>query len=462
MPGMVEQRMSRQSTRWAATAALATAAHTSIANAQCYLQVFDGGDLRRQFGFSVALLANAAPGGIAALAIGEPGPYSGWSGYIWVYSTLDGSLLSGRQGEHVDSDYGFAVAALGDVDGDGADDLIVGAPGYEPYGRAYVYSGATHHRLCYFEGMFHGDGLGMAVSGVQDLDGDATPDILVGVPGFDGYTQAGAIFVYSGATGDLIGIVEDPTYTALGSHVSDLGDIDGDGYGDFLCSMGQRVIAVSGRTFGEIWNIHEPDNTYGDAISGLGDVDGDGIPDFAASAPAFSDPHWLGGKVWVYSGATGEVIWERDAASDDERLGTCLGRSGDIDGDGRADIIVTTTDEVQIISPFHDRVLRRFNNIDGWGGEVSSVAGVADADGDGRPDIAIGLRLGGFDGGGQAYVYKGWPTADFNADATVNSQDFTAFLNEFAAGGRWADQNGDGTVNSQDFVAFLNAFVAGC
>lgn len=103
--------------------------------------------------------------------------------------------------------FGFSASSAGDVDGDGYDDIVVGAPlsnaGGSASGRVYVYSALSGQLLSQFSG-YPGEQIGMSVAGIGDLDGDGKSDLAV-----VGRVQASsgnqeAVFIHSTANGDLL------------------------------------------------------------------------------------------------------------------------------------------------------------------------------------------------------------------------------------------------------------------
>lgn len=265
------------------------------------------------------------------------------------------SVLLTLTGEAAGDYFGWVSADLGDIDGDGARDFVVGAPfnaaGGRSAGRLYVYSGKTGAQL------FLGTGenrslLGFSVSSAGDVDGDGVNDVIAG--GSQAGLQAagvgpGLARIYSGKTGahirTLIGEQVDDTF---GFAVWSAGDVDKDGRSDVIVGApgsdaqgdkSGRAYVFSGATGGTLFAFTGPaaGELFGTAVSGLGDLDGDGYPDLAVGARNAGPAQR--GRVYVYSGKNGSLMRQFEPAPTGAELGGFfVSSAGDVDKDGVGDI----------------------------------------------------------------------------------------------------------------------------
>lgn len=397
------------------------------------------------------------------------------SGRLYVYSGRTGSLLYSFDGPLATSNLGYSMADAGDVDGDGVHDILGGARGNQggaSAGNAYVYSGATGAIVLAVTGEELREGFGHAVSGIGDINGDGRDDFVVGAPLTDGDAgfNAGRAYVISGIDGAIIRIHKGAAASdQMGSGVAGVGDINGDGVPDYAVGVQKggptshgSCSVFSGADGSLIHELLAEDtgSSFGQFfVGGVGDFNRDGVPDIYVGDYADS-------RAYVFSGADGTQLFNVEGAPG-EGLG-CGRGAGDVNGDGHADLAVGAythnapngTGRIYIFSGCNGAVLRTITSDRGSNEQLGfDAVGMADTDGDGLPEI-----LGAAGGGNRVYVIKGnfHPIPDFNHDGRTDTQDVIAFLNAWAAGDPRADFNTDGAVNTQDVIAFLNAWVSGC
>ncbi|MEZ6195873.1 MAG: hypothetical protein R3F20_09100 [Planctomycetota bacterium] len=300
------------------------------------------------------------------------------TGRVTVFSGIDGSVIRTFDGTGIGDELGTSLASAGDIDGDGIEDLIVGArsndDGGLQAGSVYVFSGASGALLHQFMGAV-GDELGLSVAGPGDVNGDGVPDIVSGSPYADfPVVNAGYVRVYSGLDGSVLlnaaGAVTDGRW---GATVGRAGDINGDGFADVIAGASLeasggvinsgRVAVLSGFDGSVLFQdaAGGADYRIGHAVAGFGDLNGDGYDDFGYSVPG--DPTVLGatGRFDIYSGFDQTLLLRQFSATGTTRFGWGFASAGDADGDGRADIAVGTTNfpgpllgGVQVFNlPFH-------------------------------------------------------------------------------------------------------------
>ncbi len=350
--------------------------------------------------------------------------------------------------------YGSAVSAAGDVNGDGYADAVVGAPKYDDgevdEGRFFVLRGNaggvlqdTHP----FQVDQAGAELGGAVAGVGDVNGDGFADVVVGARFFDaGQSDEGRVYFFNGAGGGLFANVSwtaesDQAGAHFGASVAAAGDVNGDGFADVIVGApdfdnGQadegRAFLYKGGPDGIVpydW-FRECDQAgaqLGYSIAGAGDVNGDGYADVIVGAPFYDDGQADEGAVFLYNGSLQGLSAAPTFMAEGNQVGAHFGAAvstaGDVNGDGYADVVIgaplfdgAAVDDGRIIV-FHGSAAGLVYAGSGGGNQAGaqfgrSVASAGDVNGDGYSDVIIGAPYyddGQADEGG-AFVTCGSPT----------------------------------------------------
>ncbi|MEM7203186.1 MAG: integrin alpha [Planctomycetota bacterium] len=374
------------------------------------------------------------------------------------------SQLNGSAG----AQFGRAVAAVGDLDGDGHAEVLVGAPidstSSPGAGAAFLYSGATGTVLRTVLGAVADDGLGAAVAGLGDVDGDGVPDYAIAAPGDDTEdVNAGSVLVISGADGSTLHRVDGETAgDALGTAVAAAGDVDADGYADVLIGVpgddrggvdAGAALAISGRTGATLHEILGPaaGDALGAAVAAAGDLNADGYDDLLLGAPGTDGAVADTGAIRVYSGLDSAVLLEVLGIVTDDAFGAAVAGIGDTNGDGTPDLAVgipgddrmsTDAGAVNALSGADGATLWSVFGSTDIAALGTAVAGAGDADGDGIGDVVAGAPRDarGGPGTGSAAVYSG---AD-GCQLLVRIGPFNgAQLGQSVSGGPTADINGD-------------------
>lgn len=326
------------------------------------------------------------------------------------------SPLAVHHGRINGDQFGWSVAPAGDVNGDGISEYLVGAPHDDTIninnGSVHVFDGATHNVVHIFDGPAMNDHFGWTVSELGDVNGDGRADILVGNTLSDlNAIGAGSVHVYDGVTGmELYALHGAVAWDSAGTGLCPLGDIDGDGaadfafgtpYHDLILAGGGRVDIVSGATGTIISTINPPTGGahMGFALACPGDITGDGINDLLVGSPIANAFGIDSGVVRLHAMPSGTIVTTYLPSIPGEHLGRALDVIPDLDGDGFDDFIAgapaaipfgTDSGKAYVFSTATGTILHTHlgNSLGGKFGHA--VAGMHDATGDGVPDYMVG------------------------------------------------------------------------
>jgi hypothetical protein len=388
-------------------------------------EVASAGDVNGD-GYADLLVGAAQTGdavGTAYLYLGSPsgpGPTPDW--------TLDGPAPN--------SVFGEAVSAAGDVDGDGFDDVLIGARLEDTAGansgRIYLFTGSSSGLgstpLWTADGESVSDQFGISVASAGDTNSDGFDDLVVGAHyATTSVGDSGRAYLYLGSP---TGPSTSPAWTfdgeqdadGLGQPVAGAGDVDGDGYDDVIVGY-EGAFAEAGLHAGRAHLfrgtptglVESPASTdegeaafdlFGSAVTSAGDVDDDGFDDVLIGANGAD-----GGRIYLFAGATAALLpsadWTMEGDVAGGQVGESVASAGDVDGDGYDDVIIgaPTADtpsgaeaglaRVFLGSPSGLESLPAWE-ADGGAGDWFGVrvAAAGDVDGDDFDDVLVSARSG--------------------------------------------------------------------
>jgi len=412
----------------------------------------------------------------------------------WQMAGVTGLSLNpnwGDEGNQENASFGYSVGTAGDVNGDGYDDVIVGAPyytnGQQLEGMAVVYLGSAAGLSLSPAWLDEGDQeyahFGESVGTAGDVNGDGYDDIIIGAPYYDhGQADEGGVAVYHGSAAGLSlvpnwGDESDQAGAEFGSSVGTAGDVNGDGYADVIVGahyytngqIREGAVAVYHGSASGLWLVPnwgdegDQDNAhFGESVGTAGDVNGDGYADVIVGAPYYNDGQSNEGAAAVYHGSASGLSlnpnWGDESNQENAYFGVSVGTAGDVNGDGYADVIVgssaydngQTNEGAAVV--YHGSA-SGLSLVPNWGDEGDqedanygiSVGTAGDVNGDGYADVIVGAP--GYDNGemneGIAVVYHGSASGlSLNPNWGDESNQVSAMFGRSV--GSAGDVNGDG------------------
>ncbi len=368
-----------------------------------------------QFGWIARNIGDVDGDGINDIVTSAPthGKGDSHSGRIYVYSIGGHRLLWTADGNAGD-ELGTGVEAAGDTNGDGIPDVVASGPSAR--GIARIYSGRDGRVLREFHAVSPEEMFGNHISGVGDVDGDGCADVLVGSPGKDGEAKSpGHAYLYSGRTGALL-------RTLAGERAGDQFGSTVAGYSDgahryLVVGAGQAGPQHHGRVYVYVNGSPSPKFTMeadrtGRALGAMfvsvpGDLDGDGVPDIYGSDWANDARGISSGRIYVHSGRTGAPLLTLTGESAHDGFGTSPSEAGDVNGDGRADLIVgawqygkaaLSGGRAYLYSGRNGRLLRTYTDRIPGDTLGFDAVGLGDIDRDGSVDLLITAAWSGVNG----------------------------------------------------------------
>ncbi|MBI3757854.1 MAG: FG-GAP repeat protein [Deltaproteobacteria bacterium] len=320
------------------------------------------------FGFAVAGGSDVNKDGIPDLLVGSFGyggsgeadqlGYGG-TGRAFIFSGKNGKLLQTLQAPQlqIGGGFGWSVAFLDDVTGDGVHDVLIGAFGQDGDGKAFIFDGYTGKlvRTLAPPEPLNGGAFGWSVADAGDLNKDGVTDMLVGAP----YSTVGKVavqgraYAFSGKDGKLLLTLDDPHPSAgavFGWRLASAGDVNKDGIPDILVGAPYKDVGAN-PSQGEVFVLNGADGKllftlddpaprpyagFGDVLMQGADFDGDGAPEIVVAAPFQTvDLDQVEGEVFVFNGQDGRhlITFDDPYPHQGASFGYSLASPGDLDGD---------------------------------------------------------------------------------------------------------------------------------
>ncbi len=262
-------------------------------------------------------------------------------------------VLSTVAGTSSNEAHGRFICCIGDVDGDGRSDFVLGSPntpsatGVSALGSVMVRSGWTGTLLGYRLGPQNLAQLGSAVVPAGDANFDGIPDFAAGQPAFGPPSpiptpNVSALLILSGNGATVIRTLPAPVGSSdFASAVANMGDRTGDGVDDFIVGSrgSNQVFLINGFSGATLATINGTTGTrFGCSVAALADLTGDGIGEVAVGANLANSPTVTSaGSVFIHDGATQALLRTHHGVFAQDYFGATLASLPDVNGDGVGD-----------------------------------------------------------------------------------------------------------------------------
>jgi WD40 repeat protein len=384
----------------------------------------------------VAWVPDVNGDGIPEIVVGALGESTGASpfeaGRAYVFDGATREVLTELKSpnEVARGNFGWRVEGIADLNGNGSGDVIVATGSGES--RVYVFDGATGAVIYTFNGR------GNSVSSVSDVNDDGLPDIVVGNhvnPNSLGYAR-----IYDGASGALLRTINAPAgaFNFFGWSVSGVPDTNGNGGGDVVVGNwghnGEQGRAyIYDGTTGNLLHTLNPtlagSGQFGRSVAGLGDINGDGRGDVIIGAAGVS-----GNAAYIIDGATGTELLRLSDPVGNNGLSWTVAALPDVTGDGLSDVVVSgfipaSLDNAYLFDASTGAHLATLPGSRDFGGG-ESMTGIPDLNGDGKGEVLVGNHSGtSSEGHGNAghvllYLSKPLPTPPSLQVVGIDDQSF--------------------------------------
>jgi len=381
---------------------------------------FESNNIHARFGGSITS-GDVNGDGFSDVIASAAGYTNGESkeGAVFVYYGGFGDPL---EGEQADAWFGQSVSSAGDVNNDGYDDVIIGAKNFDngetDEGVAFVIlgsaTGLSSSVVSVLENNIAGSAFGSSVASAGDVNNDGYDDVIVGAEGYDmfGKNNVGAAYIFHGSASGIntsfaTKMVGTSASAYFGGNVSSAGDVNNDGYDDVVIAA--EYYSFSLYEAGAVYVYHgsasginnsaaltiegdEAEAHFGNSIASAGDVNNDGFADIIIGASYYDGLSSDSGIANIYHGSVTGInatpAIQLSVNQSSAQFGLSVSSAGDVNNDGYSDVVVASGVNTYIYHGSSNGISSNTPNLQITGGRA--VASTGDVNSDGYSDIIVG------------------------------------------------------------------------